>query len=332
MSNENKRNFMDRLRARWSLGSTGLFVCVGLDPDYGKLPECVKKGDDLNAIVTFVRAIVEATHDRVCAFKLNSAFFEARGARGFSALKMSIAAIHAITKGEVPVILDAKRADIGNTNNGYVQAAFDELKADAITVHPFLGAEALEPFLAREEKGIFVLCRTSNPGAGEFQSLRVEISEEEQRTLRSLGGPDWSTHADGYFHSTSLSNHIAYRVSRNWNSRGNCGVVAGATAPNELSSIRKIVGDMPILIPGIGKQGGDLAKSVAAGMDSQGKGMIINSSSGVIFASSGKDFAEAARAETIKLDEQISAEIRRIKKLRDETSGENPNQKESEAA
>jgi len=277
------------LEAQWAKGN---FVCVGLDSEFGKIPESARVGGNEcevhegNTIVAFNRAIVEATKDFVCAYKPNAAFYEAYGAEGISALHRTIADIHAIAP-DVPVILDAKRADIGNTNAGYVEAAFDFLRADAITVHPYLGAEALQPFLARADKGVIVLCKTSNPGAGEFQ--------------------DWDISGDvvpgGYM---PLYKYVAHRVSREWNKNGNCALVVGATYPEQLREVREVVGDMPILIPGIGAQGGDVEKTVTAGKDSRGWGMIINSSRGIIFASKGADFAEAARRETEKLRDMIN--------------------------
>ena len=278
----NERNFNNMLEAQWAKSN---FVCVGLDSELEKIPESVRQRGNgpgisiANTIVAFNRAIVEATKDLVCAYKPNSAFYEAHGDEGFAALKRTIMDIHAIAP-DVPVILDAKRADIGNTNRGYADAAFDFLQADAVTVHPYLGQEALQPFLDQSDKGIIVLCRTSNPGAGEFQDLSVN------------GEP--------------LYRFVARRVASEWNKNGNCALVVGATALHELAHVRKIVGDMPILIPGIGAQGGDVEQTVKAGKDSRGKGMIINSSRGIIFASKGADFAQAARRETIKLRDTIN--------------------------
>lgn len=256
------------------------FVCVGLDSEYEKIPAHVREKYGQDAVRQFNREVIEATHDIVCAYKLNSAFYEAQGGSGIATLRRSIEDIFSVTD-DVPVIDDAKRADIGNTNAGYVKAVFGDLRADAITVHPYLGAEALAPFLEQKDKGIFVLCRTSNPGAGEFQDLNVE------------GGDP-------------LYRHVAWHVaSKKWNQNGNCGLVVGATYPQELKEIRQFVGDMPILIPGIGAQGGDVEKTVAAGKNQHGRGMIINSSRGIIFASNGKDFAEAARRETQRLHDVI---------------------------
>lgn len=280
------RNFKAMLEARWSEGK---FVCVGLDSDYKTIIKDSPYKDSPDAsvrwpsvhvtIVNFNRAIVKTTKDLVCAYKPNIAFYEMHGGNGLEALKDTIADIHTIAP-DVPVILDAKRGDIGNTNAGYVEAVFGFLQADAITVHPYLGAEAMQPFLEHTDKGIFVLCRTSNLGADEFQDLSV------------CGEP--------------LFCHIARHVANRWNKNGNCGLVVGATRPNELREVRSMVGDIPILIPGVGAQNGDVEKSVFAGKDSRNQGMIFNASRSVIFASSGPDFAEAARRETLKLHQTIN--------------------------
>ena len=273
------RNFMEMLHAKWDEGK---FVCVGLDSDPTKIPESVGKGTvSQEQIVEFNSRIIDATRDLVCAYKPNIAFYATYGIPGWHALRNTIDWVNQVAP-EIPVILDAKRADIGNTNRGYVAEVFDVLGADAVTVNPYFGAEALQPFLERKDKGIIVLCRTSNKGAGEFQDLTV------------LGqGP--------------LYRVVAQHVASEWNKNGNCALVIGATYPTELAEVRGIVGDgFPILIPGIGKQGGDLEKTVNAGRDSKSQGMIINSSSGIIFASDGEDFAEAARRETEKLHNGIT--------------------------
>lgn len=281
------RNFRTLLEAQWSRGN---FVCVGLDSEFSKIPEfshCLGSESDssvTNTIVAFNKAIVKSTMDIACAYKPNIAFYEACGIDGLAALHQTIVDIHTIAP-HVPVILDAKRADIGNTNAGYVSAAFDYLRADAITVHPYLGAEALKPLLDRKDKGIIVLCRTSNPGAGEFQDLSVDALPS---------GP------------MPLYKYIALHVAREWNKNNNCALVVGATYPDELLEVRELVGDMPILIPGVGAQGGDVEKTVSAGQDNRGRGMIINSSRGIIFASKEADFAEAARCETLKLHNMIN--------------------------
>lgn len=292
------RNFMELLRAQWAKGK---FVCVGLDSEFGKIPESVRQGGNecvvsvANTIVAFNRAIIEATKDMVCAYKPNVAFYEAHGEEGFNALNRTIVDIHILAP-DVPVILDAKVADIGNTNNGYVQMAFDYLQADAITVHPYLGAEALKPFLDRADKGVIVLCRTSNPGAGEFQD-------------RMVPGDDLPSGVNGHL---PLYQYIAWCVANRWNKNGNCAIVVGATYPDELAVVRMIVGDMPILIPGVGFQqkGVPIEKQVeqvvSSGKDSRREGMIINSSRGIIFASKGADFADWAREETWKLHNLIN--------------------------
>lgn len=269
------RNFQELLRARWDEGK---FLCVGLDSDLEKLPESAHKSSNRETIVGFNRAIVDATKDIVCAYKPNSAFYEAHGDEGWSALRETAQYITEQAP-DVPIILDAKRADIGNTNNGYADAIFKHLFMDAVTVHPYLGSEALRPFLDYKEKGIFVLCRTSNPGAGELQDLLID------------GDP--------------LYKKVAQLVAQKWNTNGNCGVVVGATYPDELKEVRTIIGDMPILIPGVGAQGGDVEKAVKRGKDGRGKGIIITAARSILFASKGNDFAEAARKEAEKIDGQI---------------------------
>jgi len=276
-----ERNFREMLEARWNLR---YFVCVGLDTDFSKISEEVKQKLKVptesaeDYMFTFNQAIVDITKDLVCAFKPNIAFYEAEGVDGIRALIRTTTYIREHAP-HIPIILDAKRADIGNTNIGYVKAAFETYGVDAITVHPYLGREALQPFLDQKDKGIIVLVRTSNPGAGEFQKLT------------SKGEPLYET--------------VAWHVVREWNKNGNCGIVVGATYPEELREIRMIVGNMPILIPGIGKQGGDVKKTVTAGKDSKGRGIVINSSRGIIFASTGADFAEVAREETQALHDEI---------------------------
>ncbi len=278
--------FMEKLQAGWNKGK---FVCAGLDSELGKIPECVhcpgNGGLDIPETITmFNRFIVDATSDTVLAYKPNLAFYVAHGHKGLWALRDTVLYIKTMAP-DVPVILDTKDMDIGNTNAGYVSMAFDYCQADAVTVNPYLGMEAAKPFLDQKDKGIIVLCRTSNPGAGEFQDLSVSV----------VPG-----------HNMPLYQYVAYRVANDWNKNGNCAIVVGATYPEELSRVRETVGDMPILIPGIGAQGGDLEATVMAGKSSRNQGMIINSSRGLIFASSGSDFAEAARRETLKLHNSIN--------------------------
>ncbi len=274
--------FVAQLERHWAHGN---FVCIGLDPDYSQIPASVTKVRRVPqveaTIVEFNAAIIDATHDLVCAYKPNSAFYEAHGVEGWRALAETVRYIHTQYPG-IPVILDAKRADIGSTNSGYVEAIFDQLGADAITVHPYLGREAMRPFLNRKGKGVIVLARTSNPGAGELQDL--EVGEEKE----------------------PLYLVVARHVAELWNEHGNCGVVVGATYPEQLAQMRAVVGDMPILIPGIGTQGGNVEAAVKAGKDSRDWGMIINASRSIIFASKGEDFAQAARKATEQLRAQIN--------------------------
>jgi orotidine-5'-phosphate decarboxylase len=267
-----RRNFRDMLEAKWAEGK---FVCVGLDSEFEKIPFWAQRFDGDNVhigetIKNFNKKIVDMTHDMVCAYKPNVKFYIGHGPQGIDALAQTITHIHEKAP-DVPVILDAKDMDIGNTNAGSVKFAFEYLNADAITVNPYLGREALQPFLDCKDKGIIVLCRTSNPGAGEFQDLLVDA---------------------GRAYKLPLYQYVACQVRDEWNANGNCCLVVGATCPEELAGVRKIVGDMPILIPGIGAQGGDIKATVNAGKDSRGKGMIINSSRGIIFAEDPRHEAE----------------------------------------
>ncbi|MDP1722937.1 MAG: orotidine-5'-phosphate decarboxylase [Candidatus Gottesmanbacteria bacterium] len=252
-------------------------VCVGLDSDISKIPEHTKK--EKYPQFSFNKAIIDATHDVVCAYKPNSAFYEAFGAAGITELKMTCDYLHQ-SYPEIPIILDAKRADIGSTNEGYASYAFDYLGVDAITLHPYLGREALQPFFDRKDKGCIILCKTSNPGAGEFQDLKT-------------GGKP-------------LYQVVAQKVTNEWNINGNCMLVVGAPYPEELAIVRRIVGDMTLLVPGIGTQGGDIEKAVKAGINSTGAGMIINASRSIIFASSGSDYVKQARSETVRLRAAIN--------------------------
>lgn len=270
------RNFRELLESRWKLGN---FLCVGLDSELEKIPESARGATVRETIVNFNKAIVDATKDVVCAFKPNPAFYEAHGEEGWRALKETISYINEAAP-EVPVILDAKRGDIGNTNSAYARSAFDDLKADAITVQPYLGGEPLAPFFERKDKGIIVLCHTSNSGAGEIQKLVV--------------------------HGEPLYKVVARLATNKWNANGNCCLMVGATYPEELSEIREIIGDMPILTAGIGAQNGDLAKTMRAGLDKNKKGLIVNSSRSVIFASSGTDFAQVARNKAEKLHGEMT--------------------------
>jgi len=245
-------------------------VCVGLDSDFEKLPERFKTMEFPQ--FGFNKMIIDETVEFAAAYKPNSAFYEARGTKGLIELEMTINYLKKAYP-DVFTILDAKRADIGNTNNGYVTAAFDFMGFDAITLHPYLGKEALKPFLDRADKGSIILCRTSNPDAGELQDLVVD------------GKPLWQT--------------VAEKVSKDWNTNNNCMLVVGATYPEEMKRIRNIVGDMTFLVPGVGAQGGDVKTTVEAGLNFEKKGLIISSSRGIIFA-------EDPAAEAKKLRDEIN--------------------------
>jgi orotidine-5'-phosphate decarboxylase len=287
------------LRARWE--ATGSLLCVGLDPELERVPASAEvnrismkavagptHGPDTEIerrLLAFTQAIVHATADAVCAFKPNSAFFEQYGVAGIRALKWLIHYIHARHPG-IPVIVDAKRGDIGSTSAAYARFIFDYLDADVVTLHPYLGRDAIQPFLDYKDRGALILCRTSNPGSGEFQDLSV-------------------TDAEGK--SEPLYQRVARVVATEWNSNGNCGLVVGATYPEELGVVRGIVGDLPILVPGVGAQGGDVPATVRLGRDSQGYGLIISQSRSVLYASAGADYAEAARREVDRVATQIAA-------------------------
>jgi len=281
------RDFHELIGCRWE---QGLFLCVGLDSAYARIPVHITSAatSTRKAIVEFNCAIVDATCNVACCYKPNIAFYEAEGTQGLEALADTIQYIQSAYS-HIPVILDAKRGDIGATNAGYVRAIFDEFLADATTVHPYLGKEALAPFLARKEKGIFVLCRTSNKGADEFQDLMVD-----QRS--------------------ALYEVVAEHIADSWNKLGNCGLVVGATYPEQIGKVRTRVGDnIPLLIPGIGTQGGDLENSVRLGLNRQGTGIIVNASSSVIFASRTERFAAAAHTESELLHRGIEKAVTAFK-------------------
>ena len=244
---------------------------MGLDPQPSRMP--------VEDVLTFTRAIIEATSDLVCAFKPQSAFFEALGLAGWEALRDTIAAV----PDEIPVILDVKRGDVSHTAAAYATACFDVLGADAVTLNPYLGRDAVAPFLERPEKGAFILCRTSNPGGADLQNLDV-------------GGEP-------------LYMRVGSLVEEWGSAHENAGLVVGATYPEELAAVRSRCPRLPILLPGIGAQGGYLEASVAAGVDAEGGGLLVSASRSVLYASSGDDFAEAARAEAARLRAAINVSI-----------------------
>lgn len=265
--------FIETLRQAWQRNRS--LVCVGLDPEPSRFPEHLR--EDPNAMFAFCRDIVDATADVVCCFKPQFAHFAARGAE--DVLERLIAHIQANHR-HVPVILDAKRGDIGSTAAFYAFEAFERYRADAVTVNPYLGRDSLEPFLARADKGVVILCRTSNPGARDLQDLDV-------------GG-------------RKLYQHVAATAARDWNANGNCMLVTGATYPGELADVRALVGDMPLLVPGIGAQGGDVAAVLENGATKDGTGLVISSSRAILYAGSGPGFADAARAAAVALRDEIN--------------------------
>ncbi|MBI2846994.1 MAG: orotidine-5'-phosphate decarboxylase [Chloroflexi bacterium] len=246
-------------------------LCIGLDPDPLLMP-----GVD---ILEFNKAIVDATSDLVCAYKPNLAFYEAMGVEGLTTLKKTVQYI----PGDVPVIGDAKRGDIGSTAKAYARALFEVFGFDAATVNPYLGRDSVEPFLEYSDKGVFILARTSNPGSADFQGMTFS------------GG-------------RALFEWVALKA-KEWNTRGNVGLVVGATYPQELKTLRGICPNMPILIPGVGAQGGDLASAVRFGVDDRGEKAIISSSRQIIYASRDKDYAQAARRVAMQLRDEINVYI-----------------------
>ncbi len=259
-------SFIDKLSAAWTANNS--LLCVGLDPDMAKLPEQLQRQP--NAIYTFCKEIIDATADQACAFKPQIAYFAALRA------EEQLEAICTYLREQyphIPIILDAKRGDIGATAEQYVREAFERYRADAVTVNPYMGFDSVAPYLEWQDRGVIVLCRTSNPGGSDLQFLNID------------GKP--------------LYQHVAQLVAEKWNTNGQCGLVVGATFPKELEQVRQLVGDMPLLVPGIGAQGGDIHATVKAGKTAAGTGMMINSSRAILYAqadeAAGEDFAQAAR-------------------------------------
>jgi orotidine-5'-phosphate decarboxylase len=265
-------SFAERLDNAWR--RSGSMLCVGLDPDPASLPSPLDGAPD--AIERFCREIVDATADLVCAFKPQIAHFASQ--RAEQQLERICHYIRE-TYPDVVLIVDAKRGDIGSTAEHYAREVFGRYGAHAATVNPYLGLDSVEPFLRHRGHGVLVLCRTSNPGSGDFQSL-------------DIGGEP-------------LFMHVARTVAEQWTQVGECGLVVGATYPGEMRQVREAVGDLPLLVPGIGAQGGDIAATVEAGADSNGFGMIMSSSRAILYASHGADFADAARAAAITTRDEI---------------------------
>jgi orotidine-5'-phosphate decarboxylase len=257
-------------------------VCVGLDPDVAKFPAHLRELDTREAIVRFNSAIVEATRDHVCAYKPNLGFYVAYGVAGIEALVETRRMIPA----EIPVVLDCKVGDMDNTAARYAKGYFDEWGFDAVTVNGYMGEDSLAPFLSYGDRGVLVLAKTSNPGSGDLQDVTVRDGGEERSVYVTM----------------------VERAER-WNAThpATVGLVVGATYPAQLAEIRARGPELPILLPGVGAQAGDVAASVAAGVDARGEGLMVSSSRGVIYAGSGEDFAEQARAAAIRLRDEVNA-------------------------
>ncbi|MCK9259764.1 MAG: orotidine-5'-phosphate decarboxylase [Azoarcus sp.] len=268
-------HFMTALKGAWQQRNS--LLCVGLDPDPARFPAHLQGRPD--AIFEFCKQIVDATADLACCFKPQIAYFAARRAEDqLEALIDHIHERHPAT----PVVLDAKRGDIGSTAEQYAVEAFERFRADAITVNPYMGRDSVDPYLAYPDKGVILLCRTSNPGGSDLQFLDV-------------GGE-------------KLYERVARLVADEWNASGNCGLVVGATFPAEIARVRELTGDMPLLVPGIGAQGGDIAATMQAGRTADGCGLMINSSRAILYAGKGEDFALEARRVALETRDAINAQ------------------------
>ena len=269
-------NFINKLSAAWTTNDS--LLCVGLDPDVARLP--VELQHEADGIFLFCKAIIDATADLACSFKPQIAYFAALGAE--RQLEQVCAHVRD-TYPHIPLILDAKRGDIGATARQYAREAFDRYGADAVTVNPYMGFDSVEPYMEWADRGVIVLCRTSNPGGSDLQFLKVD------------GQP--------------LYQHVARMVADKWNQNGQCALVVGATFPQELAEVRAIVGDMPLLVPGVGAQGGDVASTVTSGKTAVGTGMMINSSRAILYATAQghEDFAAAARRVAHETRDAINA-------------------------
>lgn len=268
-------NFINKLSAAWS--SNNSLLCVGLDPDVSRMPVHLQNEPD--GIFTFCKAIIDATADLACAFKPQIAYFAALGAE--RQLEQLCAYVRTAYP-HLPLILDAKRGDIGATAKQYAREAYDRYGSDAVTVNPYMGFDSVQPYMEWAERGVIVLCRTSNPGGSDLQFLTVD------------GKP--------------LYQHVARLVAEKWNGNGQCALVVGATFPHELAEVRAIVGQMPLLVPGVGAQGGDVKATVSSGKTAEGAGMMINSSRAILYAApQGKeDFADAARRVALETRDAIN--------------------------
>ncbi|RZT04343.1 orotidine-5'-phosphate decarboxylase [Duganella sp. CF402] len=267
--------FINKLSAAWTANDS--LLCVGLDPDMAKLPAQFQ--NDPQGIYQFCREIIDATADLACSFKPQIAYFAALSAED---QLQQICDYVRENYPHIPLIMDAKRGDIGATARQYAREAYDRYGADAVTVNPYMGFDSVEPYMEWSDRGVIILCRTSNAGGSDLQFLDV-------------GGKP-------------LYQHVAQLVAQKWNQNGQCALVVGATFPEELAQVRAIVGDMPLLVPGIGAQGGDIAATVKSGRTANGAGMMINSSRAILYAApqAGEDFAMAARRVALETRDAIN--------------------------
>lgn len=252
-------------------------LCVGLDPDIGRFPERFQGGSAANPIVAFNRAIIEATSDLACCYKPNLGFYLPYGQAGIDAL----IDLRASIPSHIPVLLDAKVGDIDTTTAAYARAYFDEWKFDAVTANPFMGRDSVEPLLQYRNRGVFILAKTSNRGSGFIQDQLLRDGDQPV-------------------------SHFVAHTANEWNAAGNVGLVVGATYPEQLEQVRAISPELPILVPGIGAQEGELESSVLAGLDGTGAGLLINASRAISYASSGSDFQDAARSVASSLRDRIN--------------------------
>jgi orotidine-5'-phosphate decarboxylase len=269
--------FIDKLSAAWTANNS--LLCVGLDPDIARFPAHLQQQPD--AIFAFCKAIIDATADSACAFKPQIAYFAAlRAEDQLEAICDYLRKNHP----HIPIVLDAKRGDIGATAEQYAREAYERYGADAVTVNPYMGSDSVAPYMEWKDRGVIILCRTSNPGGSDLQFLKAD------------GKP--------------IYQHVAQLVADKWNTNGQCGLVVGATFPDELAQVRKIVGNMPLLVPGIGAQGGDIQATMNAGKTANGSGMMINSSRAILYAKAdektGEDFAQAARRVALETRDTIN--------------------------
>ncbi len=265
--------FIEKINAAWR--SRRSFVCVGLDPDREKIPAVLRNAK--HPIFEFNRALVDATAPYVCCYKPQAAYYAGQDADAELAMTIDYIRTH---HPELPVILDVKRGDIGPTAQMYAREAFDRYNADAVTINPYMGFDTLKPFLDRPERGVIVLCRTSNPNSGDLQNLKCD--------------------------GKAVYEHVAELARDRWNYNGNVALVIGATYPEELGQLRKMCPSLPFLVPGVGAQGGDARKVAELGRDRDGFGLMVNSSRGIIYASGNADFAERAAEAAKALRDELT--------------------------